>query len=167
MLGFGSNCLDINPCEDWIKYGDHKCFKVIEKIESQPEALVECHNMQASMITINDLDENNFISNLLKNYRKDSDSAWLGMTYVDGEFNWIGNYSAKYWNWAKEAARDGSVKCVQMELQDNKLGQWVDDSCSKKELVVCQKKQVDLSVVLEAVQNLSKIVDNQSNKIDE
>ena len=99
-------------------------------------------DQDSSLITIHRSDEQEFLNNLLHSYNEISSNAWLGMKYTNKSFEWVDGTKVNYSNWADDAMRDGSGPCVLMSLVKANLGKWLDDSCKREALIVCQKKQV-------------------------
>ena len=157
-------------CErDWISYSDKKCLKVLEKKGSESEAKENCMKMDSSstLITIESKDENDFISNHIMKYKTISAFVWIGLEYIDKSFQWMDGKRLIYANWDENAIKDGNSKCVQMSLAESDLGQWMDDLCQKKYLIVCQKKQLTKTVSTEEFKNLTKFIEKLQATLDE
>lgn len=131
-----------SKCEsDWIKYSDRKCFKVLNTKGTEAEAKAKCSQLDNStLITIDSEDEQNYLNEHLKSFRNVSDNVWIGLEYVSNSFEWMDGTDYKYQNWGENAIINGNNKCAQMSLTESELGKWTDDDCSRKHLIVCQKK---------------------------
>ena len=158
-----------STCEsDWISYSDRKCFKVLERRGSESEAKENCIRMDSSstLITIESKDENDFISNHIMKYNSISPNVWIGLEYIDNTFKWMDGKPLFYPNWNVNAIKGGNSKCVQMSLAKADLGQWTDDLCQKKYLIVCQKKQSSRTVLSEELKNITKFIEKQQLVIE-
>ena len=134
---------------------------------SEVEAKGNCSQLESSstLITIQSKEEQNFLSNRLKDYKNISDFVWIGLEFVDKAFQWMDGKELKFENWDENAIKDGNNKCVQMSLGQSELGKWTDDLCQKKYQIICQKKQTTESVISEDVKNLTKVIDKQQEQI--
>ena len=109
-------------------------------------------DQDSSLVNIHSTEEQEFLNNLLHSYNEISPNAWLGMKYNNKSFGWLDGTKVNYTNWAEDSLRDGSEPCVQMSLGRANLGKWLDESCKRSAIIVCQKKQVfTLNTLREAV----------------
>ena len=71
-----------------------------------------------------------------------------------------------YQNWSNDSVRNGEVKCARMSLQKNDIGKWIDESCLKSALVVCQKKVVNnIDILTNAIVKLENEQQHQMNML--
>ena len=154
--------------QDWISYSDTKCYKVLGKKGTELESKGNCSQLDNSstLITIQSKEEQNFLSNRLKDYKNISDFVWIGLEFNDKAFKWMDGNAVEFENWGENAMKDGKSKCVQMSLADSELGKWTDDNCQKKYQIICQKKQSTNTVISDEVNNLTKVVDKQQELIE-
>jgi len=61
---------------------------------------------------------------------------------LDQQFKWDDGSEFVYSNWATGSPKNLADYCVQMHSEVVYLGKWIDEPCSKKNLVVCQKNQI-------------------------
>ena len=166
-MGNSNNGSQPNPCEsDWIPFSDKKCFKVLETKGTAVEANENCTQMDSSLVNIESKNEQDFLSDRLKSYRYISNFAWIGLEYRNNSFEWTDGTDSLYENWGENAIRDGLSKCAHMSLAESDLGQWMDDHCNRKYLVVCQKRQSSTSDLANQVANLTKIVEKQQGELN-
>ena len=132
---------------------------------TQNEAKTQCKGMDSTLITIKSEKEQKFLSQFLAKYRGVSGYVWIGLEYVGNKFTWIDGNDMSYQNWDENAVKDGINKCVDMLTVESDLGKWMDDSCNKKYLIACQKKQDTKTVLSEEVKNLTNVIEKQQNEL--
>ena len=161
-LGNSGNC-----GEDWISYSDTKCFKVLDIKGSETEGKAKCSklDMSSTLITIGSLNEQKFIEKLVQKYNTLSDRVWIGLEWNDNSFKWMDGSDVSYEDWDENAVKNGNNKCVQMSLSNSELGKWIDDDCTRKYLIACQKKQSSKTVMTQQINNLTKVVENLSLEV--
>ncbi len=70
------------------------------------------------------------------------DNVWIGAKYSSNKFKWTDGSEVSFTNWAEGSPSNTAKKaCVQMVPEGSSMGKWVDVTCNKKNLVVCQKMQ--------------------------
>ena len=98
-----------------------------------------------------------------------SENAWIGLKWINDwtrGFQWTDGSKVDYENWSKDSVRNGEVKCARMSLLKNDVGKWIDESCKKTALVVCQKKIViNFDILLNAILKLEN--DNSAIKSEQ
>ena len=144
---------------DWVPYSDTKCYKVFDKLGTEPEAKTFCDSLNSSLITIQNEKEQMFSAQLLSKHRSLAENVWIGLKYVNGKFTWSDYIPVSYQNWDSNAIKDGSNQCVDMITNDVNIGKWMDDNCNKKYLIACQKKQNSKTVLGEEVKNLTEVIE--------
>ena len=133
-----------SKCKDgWIAFQEESCVKIFEAIsfENYADNDKKCHDQNSSLMEIHYKGEQDFIL-----YQNLSANIWLGIKYDDNEkaYKWNDGSKLVYENWVGGGPKKDSKLCVQLflEEQDNPwYGKWSEVSCSKKNLVVCQKPQ--------------------------
>ncbi|XP_054166524.1 lymphocyte antigen 75-like [Oppia nitens] len=136
--------LTINgDCGDWISYHNQKCFKVIPKVGTYQEAFDTCshYDRSSTLITIHSQTENDFLYNLVKPYAANVGGVWLGTIYKNNVFQWVDHKLIHFSKWAygNPHASTAHRDCAQMSLINPIAGNWVDEPCSLKALIVCQR----------------------------
>lgn len=141
-------------CNDgWEPYKDEKCFKLIESTGTQsfPNAEKTCEiNDNSKMISVLSLEEQKFLEEFLFKRQGVVDNVWLGAksdtSLPSYSFFWV-NGGAKlttFTNWAvgnpKNQSNAGD-SCVQMHAEAEQRGQWSNEPCARRNLVVCEKAQ--------------------------
>ena len=98
-----------------------------------------------SLIQINSLEEQLFIEKILFDDNKIIENVWLGarLDTKTHKFHWEGKTEpiTNYENWA-QLKNNTDYECVEMIPDGNDKGKWINTSCKKRNIVVCQKKQV-------------------------
>ena len=150
-----------------MSYSDTKCFTVLDTKGSVDEGKVQCSklDMSSTLITIGSLNEQKFIEKLVQKYNTLSDRVWIGLEWSDNSFKWMDGSDNKYENWDENAVKNGNNKCVQISSSNFELGKWYDDDCTRKYLMVCQKRQSSKTVMLQQIYNLTKIVEHLSLEV--
>ena len=148
------------------QYTDRKCLKILPNKTTQAEALQKCVelNDNSTLVTINDMEEQQFINELLVQFNDISMNAWIGMEYNGQEYNWMDGTDSNFTNWSEDAIREGSESCVRMSLMNRTLGKWTDSSCKRHALIVCQKRQeLSLNSLKDFIEDLVETIDKQKH----
>ncbi len=85
-------------------------------------------------------EEQEFISEFLFETNKIVDNVWIGLIRNDNQLEWKDGSQIDFTFQAEENPSNKSDHdCVQMIPDSSPTGQWADQSCNKKNLIVCQK----------------------------
>ncbi len=99
----------------------------------------------AKLISIHSPDEQSFFNNFLYTKKHVVDNLWLSGHLVTGGsnvFQWKDDSNLTFTNWASGNPKNNpSDICVQMQAEEELRGKWSNEPCTKKNLVVCEKKQ--------------------------
>jgi len=95
----------------------------------------------SNLVIIRSKDEQDFLSNLLFKTHKIIDNVWIGVKFTNNKFKLIDDSELSFANWGQGSPRNETDYCVQMQSDESSIGQWIDEPCAKKNLVVCQKMQ--------------------------
>lgn len=98
----------LNPCGDWLKYGDHKCLKVLEVVATEQESRDLCYSQDdhATLLMIDSLEEQNFLNTFLVKYNRISANVWLGLKYENSSYHWSDGQQRNVTNWSVYAQPD-------------------------------------------------------------
>ncbi|ESO96412.1 hypothetical protein LOTGIDRAFT_159821 [Lottia gigantea] len=111
--------------EEWTAYQD-SCYQVLDQEYPWMVARDVCKTLTASLISIEDQLENDFIRGLMAMY---NDSAWIGLNDIEKEsvFKWVDNRSVSFTNWGNNQPNNlnGHENCVYINPQ----GGWMDYNC--------------------------------------
>nr|XP_055073460.1 macrophage mannose receptor 1-like [Misgurnus anguillicaudatus] len=107
--------------------------------DSWAHATVECIRMGASLLSIEDPIESQFIRQNLEILQDEVKSVWIGLHRSHmGDWMWIDNTVVDYTNW-KPRMRDSVENCV--EVQSN-TGMWSTNSCNNRRAYICKTAKV-------------------------
>jgi hypothetical protein len=68
------------------------------------------------------------------------ENVWIGLKNSNNQFKWTDGSEIGFTNWAKGNPRNKTDhNCVQMMADSSPIGQWSDDLCNKKHVIVCEK----------------------------
>ncbi len=137
-----------------------KCIKIMDNAPLQSftdaEKICRAASSDAKLITIHSPDEQSFLSDLLYTTKRVVDNIWLSGHFTkDSVLQWKDNSKLTFTNWAKGNPKSHSTEtCVQMHADEELRGKWSNEPCAKKNLVVCEKKQIwSLSKIQEFIEN--------------
>ena len=105
-----------------------------------------CQNLGADLAVIKSEDENQFVSDLLRNTSGDR-HGWIGLyRKADSKFYWLddrpeeGNY--QNWRYGRGSKGQSNENCVHLMIglkQRSNYGKWYNQKCSYTSLVpICQ-----------------------------
>ncbi len=157
-------------CGDWEPYKDGKCIKLITSLQSFFDAEKTCSsNEESKLISIHNQDEQKVLENYLFKKRTLVDNIWLNAKSADAAkkspFKWADGSSLTFSNWAPENPKTNSSvdNCLQLHAEDELRGKWSNEPCSRKNAVVCMRKQ---RWSLDKVQEvLEKLVEGQKHPV--
>jgi hypothetical protein len=105
----------------------------------------------STLLTIHSKEEQNLISNFLFKTHNIVDGIWLGLKINNNSFEWTDGSELRFENWVEGyPSNKTDHNCVQMLANSSPIGQWVDEFCDKKHIIVCQKK---LTLTMTTLQN--------------
>ncbi|XP_051570049.1 macrophage mannose receptor 1-like isoform X2 [Myxocyprinus asiaticus] len=133
------NCPDSKGHTTWIPFRGH-CYAFLNSMSNNwAHATVDCMRMGASLVSIEDPNESQFISRNVEILQDGSKSFWIGMhrSHI-GEWIWIDNMVVDYTNW-KPRMPSSNGNCV--EVQSN-TGMWSTTSCSNHKPYICKTAKV-------------------------
>lgn len=93
------------------------------------------------MLSIDVEGKQKFVEKFLKS-NSVVDNVWLGLKYVDKTYQWADGTKYRFNNWEISSMKNSTSYCVQLETETSNFGLWSSESCSKKNLVICEKTQV-------------------------
>ncbi|CAM4532936.1 unnamed protein product [Leuciscus chuanchicus] len=150
------NCPESKKRKTWIPFRGH-CYAFMASMsDSWAHATVECMRIGASLLSIEDSVESQFIIQNVEIMQDGIKSFWIGMHRShSGEWMWVDNTVVDYTNW-KPRMPNGVSQCV--EVQSN-TGMWNTAHCSAYRPYICktakvipptEKPSIPLAVVEEA-----------------
>ena len=139
---------------------------MLDRKGTQSEAKNNCSEIDSTLITIRSDKEEKFLLSYFGKYGNISGNIWIGLEYVGNKFTWIDGNDMSYQNWDENAIKDGTNKCVDMVTNEYGRGKWMDDSCSRKYMIACQKNQDSKTVLSKEVKNLTNVIEKLESKVD-
>ena len=130
----------------------------MEKKSTEDEAIAYCKqsDQKSTLVSIHSKEEQEFLNNALKTYSNISENAWIGLKYNDKSYQWLDGSDSNYTNWSDDAVRTGDDPCVLMSIQEKGLGKWLDESCKRQAIGVCEKKpEVNIDSLRTLIENLN------------
>lgn len=113
----------------WIQYREH-CYAFDQALHSFSEAEQFCSKLDhsATIVTIEDEDENKFVSRLMREDNNITMRVWLGLSQhsADQSWNWLDGSKVTFVKWANKSKSDGG-KCSIL-LASNET--WIKVECS-------------------------------------
>lgn len=120
------NVTVVNPIGTKSNFRNHT-YQVFDISKNWTEAEEYCKNLGGHLVTITDSDEQEFVSNLVKEGAKST--YWLGGTDIKafGQWEWITGEAFNYVNWAPGEPTNGSAPGPEYYLEMIKSnGKWND-----------------------------------------
>uniref|UniRef100_A0ABI7Z057 Lymphocyte antigen 75 n=1 Tax=Felis catus TaxID=9685 RepID=A0ABI7Z057_FELCA len=127
---YSSRCPAVKGNESqWIQYRDH-CYASNQALHSFLEAEQFCSKLDhsATIVTIEDEDENKFVSRLMRENNNITMRVWLGLSQhsTDQSWNWLDGSKVTFVKWANKI-KSGDGKCSIL-LASNET--WIKVECS-------------------------------------
>ncbi|KAG3274558.1 hypothetical protein H1C71_020147 [Ictidomys tridecemlineatus] len=114
----------------WIQYRDH-CYMADQALHSFSEAKQLCSELDhsATIVTIEDENENKFVSTLMRENNNITMRVWLGLSQqsVDQSWNWLDGSEVTFVRWENKS-KSGDGKCSIL-LASNET--WKKVECSR------------------------------------
>ncbi|XP_072234626.1 macrophage mannose receptor 1 [Leuresthes tenuis] len=132
------NCPESKRQKAWIPFKGH-CYSFhSSQVDNWAHASVECLKMGASLVSIEDPSEGNFIQQNLELLQDGAKSFWIGLYKShDEKWMWIDNSVVDYTNWQSEMPKSDS--CVEIQSES---GQWSTTSCRRYRSYICKMLKI-------------------------
>ena len=138
ILGFLIFLSHIDICDPGWSYFNGFCYAVSKKCANWTEALANCRQENASLVSVNSNEENVFIQRLYNGAK-----SWLGLNDIsrEGTFTWAGGRPGNFTVWAKNQPNNvGDEDCAHA-LGIGHNYKWNDVKCSDCYQYTCKKGQ--------------------------
>ncbi|XP_066514867.1 macrophage mannose receptor 1 isoform X2 [Hoplias malabaricus] len=133
------NCPEPKRHKTWIPFRGHCYAFMVSRSENWAHATVECMRIGASLLSVEDMMEAQFIQKNLEMLQDDSKSFWIGMHRShSGEWMWIDNMAVDYTNWAPRVPNTYG-DCVEVRSD---TGLWFNTQCSGYRAYICKTEKV-------------------------
>ena len=125
-------------CEKGWHYYGGSCYFGENRIKhaSWADAQSVCRSKQANLVTVNDEDEMNFLSDILG-----TRGSWCGLNNQANAttFEWVSGEQSDYTYWAlKEPLKSTKKRCVHI-LTETLGNKWEMSNCDRKYRYTCEK----------------------------
>ncbi|XP_053302128.1 lactose-binding lectin l-2-like [Pleuronectes platessa] len=125
----------------WFSF-NNRCYKYVSTEQSWADAEFHCVSQGANLVSIHNLDEQNFIKALIKNFDHAEGRTWIGLNdlYKEGSWMWSDGCAVKFTFWSVGQPDDiqGRENCGHDNYNiDNK---WNDIPCSNNYPSVCASR---------------------------
>ncbi|OXA37571.1 macrophage mannose receptor 1 [Folsomia candida] len=147
---------DAVECGDatWTQFEDSKCLQLVDELLTRENAAITCANLAVGsynipqIVSIKSPTEQEFITNWIFNESDIFDSVWLnGDRYNETTFVWRDGDHMSMTNWdVGYPTNDSANGCMQISPKAQRVitatddGLWRDVPCTKRNVVVCEKK---------------------------
>ncbi|CAN8184992.1 unnamed protein product [Coccothraustes coccothraustes] len=130
-------CPEPKRGRSWIPFRGHCYYVHTTSEESWPDASMMCIQMGASLVSIEDSAEMNFLLLYLSPLASDFRKFWIGLfKNIDGEWIWMDRSAVEYVNWEKgEPTVLFDEHCVDMDILS---GTWRTYYCSVDQNFICK-----------------------------
>ncbi|KAM5268276.1 lymphocyte antigen 75 isoform 3-T3 [Hipposideros larvatus] len=130
-LGPSSRCPAAKGNESqWIQYKGN-CYTANQALRSFSEAKRFCSEADHSaiIVTIEDEDENEFVSRLMREHNNITTRVWLGLSQqvADQTWNWLDGSKVTFAKWANKRKRDGGRCSILLASNET----WIQVECSR------------------------------------
>uniref|UniRef100_A0A8C5T7L3 MRC1 protein n=1 Tax=Malurus cyaneus samueli TaxID=2593467 RepID=A0A8C5T7L3_9PASS len=130
-------CPEPKRGRSWIPFRGHCYYVHTTSEESWPDASMMCIQMGATLVSIEDSAEMNFLLLYLSPLASDFRKFWIGLfKNIDGEWIWTDRSVVEYVNWEKgEPTVIFDEHCVDMDVSS---GTWRTYYCSVDQNFICK-----------------------------
>ncbi|XP_030908399.2 macrophage mannose receptor 1 [Melopsittacus undulatus] len=131
------NCPEPKRGRSWIPFRGHCYYVHTTSEESWPDASMACIQMGASLVSIEDSAEMDFLLLYLSPLASDFRKFWIGLfKNIDGEWLWTDRSAVDFVNWEKgEPTVIFDEHCVDMDVSS---GTWRNYFCSVDQNFICK-----------------------------
>ncbi|KFU84338.1 Macrophage mannose receptor 1, partial [Chaetura pelagica] len=130
-------CPEPKRGRSWVPFHGHCYYVHTTSEESWPDASMECTQMGASMVSIEDSAELNFLVFYLSPLGNEFRNFWIGLfKNIEGEWLWTDKTAVEFVNWEEGQPRAIFGKsCVYMDIPS---GTWKNYYCSVDNNFICK-----------------------------
>ncbi|XP_026012357.1 lactose-binding lectin l-2-like [Astatotilapia calliptera] len=119
-----------------------RCYTYVATPMSWSDAEFHCLSQGANLVSIHNMEEENFVRSLIRNFDPAQRASWIGLSDVhrEGRWMWSDGSVVRFFNWnAGEPNNLGKNEhCVQNNFGPVK--KWNDEPCSRGYPSVCVKR---------------------------
>ncbi|XP_064018398.1 macrophage mannose receptor 1 isoform X3 [Pogoniulus pusillus] len=134
-------CPESEGHKSWIPFRGHCYYIESSSTRNWAQASLECLRLGASLVSVEDSAEANFLAYAIEPLEGKTSTFWTGMyRNVDGEWLWLDNTAVNFVNWnVGEPSPQQNEHCVEMYASS---GYWNNNYCSSYKGYVCKKPKV-------------------------
>uniref|UniRef100_A0A8B9GP43 Macrophage mannose receptor 1 n=1 Tax=Amazona collaria TaxID=241587 RepID=A0A8B9GP43_9PSIT len=131
-------CPESEGHKSWIPFRGHCYYIESSSTRNWAQASLECLRLGASLVSVEDSAEANFLTYTTEPLEGKASTFWTGMyRNVDGEWLWLDNTAVNFVNWnAGEPSPQQNEHCVEMYANS---GYWNNFYCSSYRGYICKK----------------------------
>ncbi|XP_074013799.1 macrophage mannose receptor 1-like [Numenius arquata] len=136
------DCPEAADLRAWIPYRGHCYYLEASAGTSWALASLECARLGATLVSVEDMDESDFLIHTIQPLGNKVGGFWIGLyRNVDGQWLWLDNAALDFVNWEE---KESSVEhnCVKMIAPS---GYWDNTDCSSEKGFICKKPKVEPS----------------------
>uniref|UniRef100_A0A7N8YK80 Mannose receptor C-type 1 n=1 Tax=Mastacembelus armatus TaxID=205130 RepID=A0A7N8YK80_9TELE len=139
------DCPEQTKLKMWIPFRGH-CYAFLSSVvDNWAHASVECLKMGASLVSIQDPQEDHFIQQNLELLQDEAKSFWIGLYKThEGEWMWIDNSVVDYTNW--KSGMPKSESCVDINSDS---GKWSTNNCRRYRSYICKTPKGKFDIIKE------------------
>ncbi|XP_054245985.1 macrophage mannose receptor 1-like [Indicator indicator] len=134
-------CPESEGRKSWIPFRGHCYYIESSSTRNWAQASLECLRLGASLVSVEDSAEANFLANAIAPLEGKVSAFWTGMyRNVDGQWLWLDNTVVDFVNWnVGEPSSLQNEHCVEMYADS---GYWNNNYCSSFKSFVCKKPKI-------------------------
>ncbi|NXS54327.1 MRC1 protein, partial [Brachypteracias leptosomus] len=131
-------CPESEGHKSWIPFRGHCYYIESSSTRNWAQASLECLRQGASLVSVEDSAEANFLAYIIEPLEGKTSTFWTGMyRNVDGEWLWLDNTAVNFVNWnVGEPSPQQNEHCVEMYANS---GYWNNIYCSSYKGYICKK----------------------------
>uniref|UniRef100_A0A8C3TIF9 C-type lectin domain-containing protein n=1 Tax=Chelydra serpentina TaxID=8475 RepID=A0A8C3TIF9_CHESE len=130
------NCPESEELRSWIPFHGHCYYIESSAMKSWAQASLECIRLDATLVSVEDLAESNFLTHRIQALESKTQGFWTGMyRNVDDQWLWLDNTIVDFVNWNVKMSTE-SEHCVEISAES---GYWNNILCSSEKGFVCKK----------------------------
>nr|XP_008161018.1 macrophage mannose receptor 1-like isoform X2 [Chrysemys picta bellii] len=133
------NCPESKELRSWIPFHGHCYYIESSAMKSWAQASLECIRLDATLVSVEDLAESNFLTHRIQALESKTQGFWTGMyRNVDDQWLWLDNTIVDFVNWNVKMPTERE-HCVEISAPS---GYWNNILCSSEKGFICKKPKV-------------------------
>ncbi|XP_067418418.1 macrophage mannose receptor 1-like [Emydura macquarii macquarii] len=133
------NCPESEELRSWIPFHGHCYYIESSAMKTWAQASLECIRLGATLVSVEDLAESNFLTHRIQALESKTQGFWTGMyRNVDDQWLWLDNSIVDFVNWNVKMPTERE-HCVEISAPS---GYWNNILCSSEKGFVCKKTKI-------------------------